>query len=151
MNLDAGLSTRYVVFMKDRTDRLRELLRTAQDFQEPWNYFHDELALDPDFMRLGVRRTSEKLSAALDVIGTRLLGTGTKLRRSTILFIEDFSFWHGTCALGAHMGVCFYFDDADQGLLGLIKDIQRNEVLLARISLVTLPSGTITVGRGGQA
>ena len=137
--------------MKERIDRLRELLRTAKDFREPWDYFHDELVHDPAFMRLGARRASRKLETTLAAIGVRLLGRDARLRSSVSLFIKELSFWHGSCAFGDHTGICFYFDDVDQGLLGLMKDIPSSYVLFARISLVALPRGAVTVGRGGQA
>jgi hypothetical protein len=137
--------------MRERVQRLRDILKTATDFREPWDYFHDQLVLDPAFMRLGKVSESMKLSTTLTAIGTRLLGKNAGLSRCTTVNIKDLSFWHGSCFLGGYTGICFYFEDSDQGLLGLVKDLQSTQILLARISLVAIPEGVSTVVRGGSA
>lgn len=137
--------------MRERADRLRELLRTATDFREPWDYFHDKLVLDPRFMRLGAPSASKKLTSALTAIGSRLLRREITLESPVLLQIKEWSLWHGSCGFGEYTGVCFYFDDADQGLVGLMKDLSGRETLLARISLLPLAAGATGVTRGGQA
>lgn len=137
--------------MKDRTDRLREILRKATDFREPWDYFHDKLVLDPAFMRLGVQEPSQRLESALSLIGARLLGRDVRTEVPVLVHLKEFSFWHGPCVMGEHTAVCFHFEDVDQGLVGIMKDVRKSEVLLARISLLSLPAGTAGLSRGGQA
>jgi len=137
--------------MRERVERLRHLLKTTSDFREPWDYFHDKLVLDPAFMRLGRVSESSKLETTLTAIATRLLGQDAGLSRCTTVNIKDLSFWHGSCFLGGYTGICFYFEDADQGLLGLVKDLSSTQILLARISLVALPEGVNGVVRGGSA
>ena len=137
--------------MKERVDRLRQLLKTATDFREPWDYFHDVLVRDPAFMRMGAVSASFKLETTLTAIGARVLGKDAALHRCTTVNIKDLSFWHGSCTLAGHTGICFYFEDSDQGLLGLVRDLQSTEILLARISLVALPEGVTAVSRGATA
>jgi hypothetical protein len=141
----------HALSMKERLDHLRELLRTAVNFRDPWDYFHDALVLDPTFMQLGHPEASRKLNSVLAAIGSRLLGGELQPQTPMLFHLEDLSFWHGTCGLGSHVAVFFHFEAADQGLVGIMKDLTSSEVILARLSLLEMPKGVISVGRGGKA
>lgn len=137
--------------MKERVDHLRELLRTATNFRDPWDYFHDELVMDPAFMELGHPEASRKLNSVLGAIGSRLLGGELEPQMPMLFHLEDLSFWHGTCGLGSRVAVFFHFEVVDQGLVGIMKDLISSEVILARLSLLEMPKGVISVARGGKA
>jgi hypothetical protein len=137
--------------MKERIARLKEILRTATEFKDPWDYFHDELVADPAFMQMGHRQASRKLAAALDAIGSELVGRQVKSLATTTIYVKEHQLWHGSVNLAGNMGLCFYFEDVDQGLLGLMMDPRTNEVLFARMSLLPIPEGTTVVTRRGQA
>jgi hypothetical protein len=137
--------------MTERLVHLREILRTATDFRDPWDYFHDELVLDPTFMQIGRPEFSRRLEGVLSAVGSRLLGQEVRPRELMLFHLKDQSFWHGTCGLGDRVTVCFHFEDVDQGLAGLMRDLTSGEVLLARLSLVEMPPGVTSVARGGQA
>ena len=137
--------------MTARLTHLRQLLRTATDFRDPWDYFHDELVMDPTFLHLGRPEASRRLESVLGAVGSRLLGQEVRPRDLMLFHLKDQSLWHGTCGLGDCVTVCFHFEDVDQGLAGLMRDLTGVEILLARLSLVEMPPGVTSVARGGSA
>jgi hypothetical protein len=143
--------TKNALSMTERFAELRKILREATDFRKPWDYFHDELVLDPAFMQLGHPQESPRLAQVLSVIGSKLLGGKLVPQGIMLFYLKDMAFWHGTCSLGDRVAVCFHFEDVDQGLVGIMKDLISSEVLLARLSVLEMPKGVISVGRGGTA
>jgi hypothetical protein len=140
-----------VAAMKERLDRLRELLQTASDFRQAWDYFHEELVQDPAFLQLGQPASSRRLEAVLGAVGSRLLGRELRPQHPMLLHFQDLSFWHGSCGLGGYVAVCFHFEDIDHGLVGIMKGLTSHEILLARLSLLEMRKGEAVVGRWGEA
>ncbi|MFC6012798.1 hypothetical protein [Nocardia lasii] len=124
--------------LRVRVSRLRESLRTAQDFAVPWGYFHDELATRADFMGVGEAGESALIEAGLARIA-KSRGWPRPSAGQPTVHIPELMFWHGFRTFGPKSGIFFYDEHTCQGLLGVMTGL-GGPVDLFRFSTVALPA-----------
>ncbi|MFE3546668.1 hypothetical protein ACFXK0_27205 [Nocardia sp. NPDC059177] len=125
------------IVLRDRVVRLRELLRTAKDFVVPWGYFHDELAMKPDFLNAGGPAESPLIDAAIERIADSRKWSRPRGPQPTV-HLPELQFWHGIRVFGGSTGIFFYDEHTCQGLLGVMTG-PSGSVDLFRFTTVALP------------
>jgi hypothetical protein len=133
-----------------KIDRLKTLLATATDFIEPWGYFGDEIACHPGLHSLGKPSTDAKLRAALEASCSKVKRRPVKLDDASGIHVSNRGFWHGMFTLHDGIAIWFYFEQSDQGLVGIMRSPLDQRVELVRFSVVPLPpsAGFGPAGRG---
>lgn len=116
--------------------KLKRLLQTATDLQEPSEYFWEELANDPAFLAAGKFRTNPRLQMIIEFAACHALGREQTARMLLLRRIPKLKFWHGSCLFGSMMSQVVYFDDIDQGLLTIVEDPVTAMTHYVRISTV---------------
>ncbi|RMI35600.1 hypothetical protein EBN03_05025 [Nocardia stercoris] len=124
--------------LQDRVVQLREILRTAKDFVVPWRYFHDELAMNPNFLSTGGWATSPLIDAAIEQIA-QTRGWDRPPGNEPTICIPELEFWHGLRSLGGGTGIFFYDEHSCQGLLGVMTD-PAGPVDLFRLTTLAFPA-----------
>ena len=142
-----------------RFDKLHESLKTATDLLDTWHVFGD-LIEDPAFMRDGEPFDDAAMKAAQDRrIGRALeasckqaTGKAGQVKDSASVRISDAGLWHGMFEFAGLVAFWFFFEDLDQGLIGLKEDAMSEEVRLVRFSVIPLPAtAMLRPGTRGQA
>ncbi len=130
-----------------RFDKLHRSLKTATDLLDTWHLFGD-LIQDPAFMRDGVPFDDTAMKAAQDGrIGRALEAVCKQATRkpgqvsdSATVHLPDAGLWHGKFVFASLIGFWFFFEDLDQGLIGLKENAMSEEVRLVRFSVIPLPA-----------
>ncbi|MFD3591326.1 hypothetical protein ACFWU5_01255 [Nocardia sp. NPDC058640] len=125
--------------LRVRVSHVRELLRTAKQFDVPWSYFHDELAMKADFMSAGQVGESPLIDAALERIADSRGWQRPRSEHPTVR-IPEFTFWHGFRVFGTRTGIFFYDEHTCQGLIGVMGNL-NGQVDLVRFTTVAVPQG----------
>ena len=123
-----------------KIEHLKSLLVNAGDFSKPMGYFFDVLAIDPAFLAKGRTLKDEAIRArflaVLEILHRQLAPDSTsKGQILTLLWLKDFQFAHGACAIGDRFGVTFHFRDLDMGLSSLASLRPGDQVLFSRFSV----------------
>ncbi len=126
--------------LRVRVSHVRELLRTAKEFDVPWTYFHDELAMKPDFLSAGEVGESPLIDAALERVAKSRGWHRPQSAHSTVR-IPEFTFWHGFRVFGTRTGIFFYDEHTCRGLIGVMGD-PEGQVDLIRFTTVAIPKGS---------
>lgn len=107
-------------FSKIRT--LRDMVQTATDLSEPWNYFFDHLVDDPGFMALGKRvGKAPMLKATLESVGEEVFGGEAQLRRLELQSLRKHDLVHGACFINGCHSTVLFLPDVKMGLLAVSK------------------------------
>ncbi|MFH2007577.1 MAG: hypothetical protein ABI333_13410 [bacterium] len=133
--------------MNDSLAKLKSQLQRAVDLSAPWNLFHDELATQPEFLGRGEPAANPMLEQVVTTVGTKLLGREVRPQQLMAIQVEEKRFWHGVCQLGKGVGVFFYFEELDMGLLGLMRGLEAANVDLVRFSLIPVGPGPVFTSR----
>jgi hypothetical protein len=135
-----------------QAQKLREKLQSASDIAEPWDYFHESLVSSPRFLGMGVRKENPELWKVVAFAVSEALGKPQRIGGGGFLFhLPELHLWHGTTFVAGLPLVVFYFDDLDQGVAGLLRDLATMQSSLIRFSLVPVPEGATPVLEPGQA
>ena len=132
----------------DAIETLRQSVKSASDLEEPWNLFHDELAMSAEFMTMGAPKASGVLLDVIAKAASNVLGEpGTAVRVASI-HLKKQRMWHGCCSLAGRPIVWFYFEDLEIGLAGILSSLTGGKVDLIRFTCVKLRG---PAWRGGRA
>lgn len=133
--------------LPQRLRLLRERLVSAKDFRDPWNYFHDKLVVDRNFMRAGAPEPNPDLEKVLAAAAQAYFQKQVPVAHFAALYLAEHSFWHGTASFERRQGIFFYFNDIDAGLVAI--DSGPKFTAFLRFSLVeTAGSGPIFPSSG---
>jgi hypothetical protein len=113
---------------------LRELLVSARDLGEVFDYFHDVLVPDDCFMALGIPEGDARVTAALDAV-LRALAPNGRLGTPLLMHLETHGLWHGCARWGAGQVVFFYFESLDMGFCTYSASFLSDEAKFARFRL----------------
>lgn len=140
-------------------DKLHKSLKTATDLLDTWHVF-GELTQDPAFIQDGVPFDDAAMKAAQDGrIGRALEAVCKQATRkagqvddSASVRLPDAGLWHGRFVYAGLVAFWFFFDDLDQGLIGLKENATSEEVRLVRFSVIPIPAPAMLRPRDrGQA
>ena len=112
---------------------LKQLMREAADFNDPWNYFFDHFGGDHEFMSSGEERNDEMLIAMIKGIGQQFFDSVDELDAMRLMAIPEYHFLHGGLMMGESLVTVIYFDDIDTGLFAVMS-LSEMHVTLARFS-----------------
>lgn len=127
---------------------LKLKLQTSEQFMEPWEHFHDHVAMESIHRRIGRPAVNPRLAGCLAAIAGSLYKRPGAAHGTWFLHLPEHRFWHGSTTAAGRVAICFYFDDIEMGLAGFMKSLHSRGVDLARLRLVPLPA---TAGWSGQA
>ena len=138
--------------LAESVERLRRLTIDARDLQEPWVFFHDELAVSPVFVGAGAQRKHPTLGQVIQ----RAAGFALPdVRLGTPRFIQLGDLWHGMVETSVFPGVFYYFGSEDIGVLGLLGEGGASQSHLVRFSVAVAAGGAVGVAGaadvGGRA
>ena len=115
---------------------LKQCLQQATDFSQPWDRFHDEVAMYPIFSIIGQVEHDPRIVFALETAAAHLLKQRSRAVDINFIHIAEHRFWHGHCQIGPRTVIFFFFDDIDVGLAGYFKDVTAPDVDLVRLTVV---------------
>lgn len=113
---------------------LKEKIMTAENFNEPWNYFFDHFSGNPAFMNLGKRMESLFLQSIFEEVGERLFRKKVKVTNLLLSRISQHHFVHGACFINGRMASVLYFEDVKMGILSILGSMQTHEVSMIRFT-----------------
>ena len=90
---------------------LKHSLQTATDFLQPWERFHDEVAMCPIFAVIGQREENSRIVLALETGAAHLLRRRVRAVDLNFIHIAEHHFWHGHCQIGPRTVIFCFFDD----------------------------------------
>src|SRR4051812_34267243 len=93
--------------LRERLHHLSTLLKAATDFGVPWRYFHDELAMQRDFIDASRSGYDAMLLETLSAAAARALGRSIVVHETLMMHIADEGVRHGTITFEATMGAFF--------------------------------------------
>ncbi len=130
-------------------ERLRQSTIDAEDLDEPWSLFHDELVPTPGFQMAGARAKNPTLAQVIQASAQRVDSSCT-VNRTLMIQLGDL--WHGMAESSSGPVVFYYFETQDIGLLGFLG---KSGSRLVRFSVVALdeptPGGLGGAGDPGAA
>jgi hypothetical protein len=133
--------------LPQRLRLLRERLVSAKDFRDPWNYFHDKLVVDRNFMRAGALEPNPDLERVLGAAAQAYFHRQVPTAHFTAIHLAEHAFWHGSGTFDLRQGIFFYFKEIDAGLVAI--DSGAKYTAFLRFSLVeTVGSGPIFSSSG---
>lgn len=92
------------------------------------------------FIELGTFGISPKSTAVLDLAAAGLPGAvHTQISNLVPTWIAEHSLTHGSCRVGGRLAAFFFFDDLQQGLIGVHDG--GSTMRFARLTLTQLPAG----------
>jgi hypothetical protein len=144
-------ATKDVGGFAEQLESLRWTLKSATDFLQPWDQFHDELMLTEDITGGGKVEDSEQITRMLAASATKLSSQRHEPKEKRYLHLAEHRFWHGMCRIGPFNVIFFYFEDGDIGLAGFSRSMLDDKIDLIRFSAVVLPPGTMPVRSRGQS
>ncbi len=124
--------------MEKKLGILKEKVVSANNFKEPLEYFFDNLAEDPDFKKLGIKKVNKGLGIILTKIGKKMYGPKTKVRNLMLVELPKHHFVHGVCLIGDKMANVIFFKNIDKGMLSILTSLQTGEISFIRFSAVVL-------------
>jgi hypothetical protein len=122
---------------------LKHNLQTASRFGEPWDQFHDEVAVPSIMASIGAPADNPRLERCLEMIAGRMFND-REAAVADVCFnhVAEHGFWHGSAVVAGHVAILFYFDDEQIGLIGFMKSVYSTEVRLARVRALAVPEGS---------
>ncbi len=116
---------------------LKEIMVTAKDLHEPWNFFLSNFGERDGFLSEGSKTDHPVLKAILECIGETLFGAKQQLDKAVLIEIPKHSFIHGTCIMKGNFIAVLFFYDADIGLASVLDPASGNSQML-RFSSATV-------------
>jgi len=113
---------------------LRERLLHPTDFELAVNYFLEEFAGDPEFVRASHKETMPHLIAVLEEVVSKDIGRAVKLQGALVSYLREHRFVHGNAQADGRIVLFFYFEAEDAGMMMLIPGV-RGEGDMARFRI----------------
>lgn len=118
---------------------LKQLLAAASDFTEPWEYFFDNFAENPDFAEVGKNYKNRKIKSIIETVGQAMFDKKrVQVTHLHLTLIKKYYFIHGVCNMDGQPVILFYFTDIDKGLLAVC--VNNVKMLMARVTSAALDS-----------
>ncbi|MGH9843385.1 MAG: hypothetical protein ACREEM_32000 [Blastocatellia bacterium] len=118
--------------------KLKEMLLTAEDFGDPFNYFFD-LMDDDEFLDSGdVVKKDDFLKQLVKQLAQKLLGKTVVPSKFLLIKMKGIEFYHAPFMIENRMGNVFYFKDVDAGMMGLTGPNLSPPTHILRFSITVL-------------
>jgi hypothetical protein len=111
---------------------LKEQLLASTAFPNVMNYFIDHFGNDPTFLGMGEPVRDERIVLALGSVAAHLLRCPSTAVETQLVRLPEHQMTHGLLTLQRGIGVVFFFDDIERGLLGLNDAHDRTETIYVR-------------------
>ncbi len=115
--------------LKEKIASLKKIMVTANDIQEPWNIFFDQLANDPVFMSMGKKTKASKVAPIITTIGKKFFHQEGRTTNVMAFVIQSLGLTHGTCQLDGQLVCFFYADDLNVGLATVIRPDKTTKII----------------------
>ncbi|HWQ31638.1 MAG TPA: hypothetical protein VNQ79_02050 [Blastocatellia bacterium] len=115
---------------------LKEKVLTAEDIEEPWQYFFTEFGGDPEFHQRSERADPTFLRDLIEDIGEKIFKQPVMVMQFHLSEIPGYDFLHGVCVFEGRVMSVIYFRDADTGLFSLMMNGPGGQVLFGRFTLL---------------
>lgn len=122
----------------DNLRTLKNKLLTAKDFKEPWEYFFDHFAENPEFLKLGQQAENSLLSDIIAAIGEKIFRKKITVTNLLLTEVSKYSFFHGACFIQGKVATIIYFKDIDTGLFAISLSAKTHEISLVRFSCIKM-------------
>jgi hypothetical protein len=99
-----------------------------------WNYFMDHFGDHQEFMDLSETCQHEALQEMVTAVAGKLFPGPGQVMTLRLLRVPSQQFIHGPVSIGGRMGLVFYFEDADVGLLAISEQPGSAEAKYVRFS-----------------
>jgi hypothetical protein len=124
--------------LRKKIARMRRLLVDATDLGDVHDYFHEALAGDPAFIRIGKRGRSPRLLGAVEAALRHVGASGPLSEPIVMLRVPKHGMWHGFACAGGGIAIFLYFEDLDTGLCCYSGSLADPAMVLSRFALVEL-------------
>lgn len=104
----------------EKLQSLKDMVMTAKDLADPWNYFFDHFSDSPSFMSQGKTvKNAPKLAGIIEGVGSQLLSRKARVKALRLTSLREHSFVHGACQISKRLTTVIYFTDVKMGLLAV--------------------------------
>ena len=118
----------------DRLATLKEELLHTADFKQIWSYFMDNFGEDPAFIALGERAQHPMLEAIVTQTCRQLFGKPVTFGHLLLTRLPEYQFIHGGLMVEGKLGMVFYFEDIQVGLLLVVMAFGAGDNRLVRFT-----------------
>lgn len=119
---------------------LKEMVRTADNFSDPLNYFFDHFGDHTEFIDLGERVREPFVEAVIEQVGNQLFPSGARVRDLFLTRLEEHGFIHGGFLLNGCLGNVLYFEELRLGLMAVCTSVAPSETKIMRFSGKPMPN-----------
>ena len=129
--------------LTEKMETLKKMVSQHGDFQEIFDYFHDVLIPDDNFLDLGEAAEDSPILQASLIAGIENIAKSINLKRTIISneplnmlsYIKEFRFYHGPIMTSGAVGDYFFFEEEGIGILG-IQFPENPQVWYARFTAI---------------
>lgn len=113
---------------------LKDELLHARDFGKIWSCFMDNFGEDSDFIALGERVEHPMLEEIVKQTCRQLLGGPITLGYPLLTRLPEYEFVHGGFMVQGKVGMVFYFEDIQVGLLLVVMTFGTDDNRMVRFT-----------------
>jgi hypothetical protein len=117
-----------------RLQELKQKLIHDKDLIPVWTFFLDHFGDDPDFIALGDAITHPFLESVLAQVGMQMFPQDALVSMSKLVRLADQQFIHGSANVAGRLGVVFYFEDVQVGMVVVSDPSAFDNAKMARFS-----------------
>ncbi|UQA62253.1 hypothetical protein [Polyangium aurulentum] len=111
---------------------LKAQLVESTTFQKVMDYFFENFGTDPTFLGMGEPVRNDRVGLALSEVAGQLLGRPAAIITAQLVSLPEHRMTHGLLTLHNGIGVVFFFDDLEKGLLALSDVNDRDSTIYVR-------------------
>jgi hypothetical protein len=113
---------------------LKHKLVHDKDLMPVWKFFLDHFGEDPEFIALGEAIRHEFLETVLAQVGMQMFPGKAIASMTRLVRLKDQQFIHGSANLAGRMGMVFYFEDEQVGMVVVSDPTSFDNAKMARFS-----------------
>ncbi len=103
--------------VEEKITKFKMSVVKAQDLEEPWTYFFDELTADDRFLDLGKEVESpEKVTPILQLIAVQALKNKGEIVHQMSIAVPDHQMIHGSCIIDGSLTTYCFLEDLNMGI-----------------------------------
>ena len=121
-----------------KLETLKEKIISAQNLNEPWEYFFNHFGDDPTFLNFGSKIEDYLLETVIEKIGEKLLCQDVRVSNLLLTKIPEYNFIHGACFIQDKLTSIIFFKDIDTGLLSIVRSMSSFEISIVRFSSIKI-------------
>jgi hypothetical protein len=111
---------------------LKAQLVESTTFQNVMGYFFEHFGNDATFLGMGEPVRNDRVGVALGEVACQLLGRPAAIVTAQLVSLPEHQMTHGLLTFEGGLGVVFFFDDLEKGLLALSDAAERDATIYVR-------------------